>query len=210
MSERLSISVIQVGPIGTNCYILRDGAEGKEAVLVDPGDQPKRIMGALESLNAVPSAILLTHAHFDHVLGVNGIIEKYPDVKVYIAATERRMVEDFDLNEGFLRKGYVLTPDIYVQEGDVLELAGHRFEVLLTPGHTAGSCCYYEKESGSLFAGDTLFLESYGRTDFPTGSYEQIMASLKRLLTTLPEETDVYPGHGPQTTIGHEKMVEGF
>lgn len=210
MSERLSISVIQVGPIGTNCYILRDGAEGKEAVLVDPGDQPKRIMGALESLNAVPSAILLTHAHFDHVLGVNGIIEKYPDVKVYIAATERRMVEDFDLNEGFLRKGYVLTPDIYVQEGDVLELAGHRFEVLLTPGHTAGSCCYYEKESGSLFAGDTLFLESYGRTDFPTGSYEQIMASLKRLLTTLPEETDVYPGHGPQTTIGHEKRVEGF
>ena len=210
MSERLSISVIQVGPIGTNCYILRDGAEGKEAVLVDPGDQPKRIMGALESLNAVPSAILLTHAHFDHVLGVNGIIEKYPDVKVYIAATERRMVEDFDLNEGFLRKGYVLTPDIYVQEGDVLELAGHRFEVLLTPGHTAGSCCYYEKESGSLFAGDTLFLESYGRTDFPTGSYEQIMASLKRLLTTLPEETDVYPGHGLQTTIGHEKRVEGF
>ncbi len=210
MSERLSISVIQVGPIGTNCYILRDGAEGKEAVLVDPGDQPKRIMGALESLNAVPSAILLTHAHFDHVLGVNGIIEKYPDVKVYIAETERRMVEDFDLNEGFFRKGYVLTPDIYVQEGDVLELAGHRFEVLLTPGHTAGSCCYYEKESGSLFAGDTLFLESYGRTDFPTGSYEQIMASLKRLLTTLPEETDVYPGHGPQTTIGHEKMVEGF
>ncbi len=210
MSGKLWIGVMEVGPIRTNCYILRNGADSKEAVLIDPGDQPEQILAELRREGTVPTAILLTHGHFDHILAVNRICQEMPDVKVYISEAEKTLVENPDLNGGRLHPGAVIHPDVFVKEGDLLELAGLRFKVLLTPGHTAGSCCYYMEEEESLFAGDTIFRESYGRTDLPTGSYAEIMKSLERLLTELPEDTAVFPGHGPGTTIGYEKRIEGF
>ena len=198
-----------VGEIETNCYLLH--AEGaKEALIVDPGDEARRIRKKIETEGLVPVAILLTHGHFDHTLAVGTLRKMYPGIPVYACLDEKAVLTDPHLNASFMGKFEPVDADIWVKEGDELDLAGLHCKVLHTPGHTIGSICYYFEEDKVLVAGDTLFFTGFGRTDLPTGSAAQLKKSLERLLLTLPEDVIVLPGHGRTTTIGFEKSVEGL
>ena len=198
-----------VGPVQTNCYLIKNKENESKAVLIDPGDDAGRILDALKKQETEPVAILLTHGHFDHIEAVPAIKEAYPSCTLCIALAEKPMVEDPSLNADFL-DGMLILPDRYLEDGDVLEYIGKQIRVISSPGHTAGSVCYYFEEDKVLFAGDTIFLGSCGRTDLPTGDEREMFRSLEMLLTTLPGDTVVYPGHGPSTTIERERMVEGF
>ena len=150
-------------------------------------------------------AILLTHGHFDHIYAVNDL-KKRLDVPVYAYADEAVLMGDSWMNRSKAwAEAMTVKPDILLHDGDELDLAGFHIRVIHTPGHTAGSCCYYFEEEKILIAGDTLFYESYGRTDLDTGSEAAIMRSLREQLFLLPDDVEVYPGHGDSTTIGHEK-----
>ncbi len=186
MSE-IRIKTLVVGMVGTNCYLVYDH-ETKRAAVIDPGDGAGQIANMAISLGLKPEAILLTHGHFDHIMAAKDL-------------TDGRK----SLVAGYFREPYTITPDVTVKEGDELSIAGFTWKVFETPGHTIGSCCYYIEKESVLFSGDTLFAGSYGRIDFPTGSGRQIAESVRRLLSTLPDDTMVYPGHMDTTTIGFEK-----
>ncbi|MEY8355306.1 MBL fold metallo-hydrolase [Lachnospiraceae bacterium 54-53] len=199
------IKTYPVGDIGTNCYVMyREGQ--KKGVIVDPGANGDYILDMCRELSVIPEAVLLTHGHFDHIMAVDNITEAFPGAKVYAGEHEKENLADpaVNLTSGFGRS-HTVRADEYVKDGDVLSIAGISFQVLFTPGHTSGSVCYLIEEEGVLISGDTLFLESLGRTDFPTGSQPMIIRSIKERLFTLPGDTLVYPGHGNMTTISHEK-----
>ena len=155
-------------------------------------------------------AILLTHGHFDHIWGVEEIRE-LSGAKVYAYEKEKELCEDASLN---VSKGAgracVVKADQYVKDGGEITEAGITCRLLATPGHTSGSCCYYFEADKILISGDTLFQESVGRTDLPTGSMGTLVRSVKDKLFPLPDEVKVYPGHGEATTIGHEKKYNPF
>ena len=190
MSE-IRIKTLVVGMVGTNCYLVYDH-ETKRAAVIDPGDGAGQIANMAVSLGLKPEAILLTHGHFDHIMAAKELKETW-NVPIYACEKEIDVLTD------------TITPDVTVKEGDELSIAGFTWKVFETPGHTIGSCCYYIEKEEVLFSGDTLFAGSYGRTDFPTGSGRQIAESVRRLLSTLPDDTMVYPGHMDTTTIGFEK-----
>ena len=206
---QLKVSVCVVGSIGTNCFILTN-TDTKEVVLVDPGDEAETILHHALPGDEKLTAILLTHGHFDHILAVNEIKKAHPDAVVYAAEAERDLLADPRLNQGYYDPRASVKADVWVKEGDVIEAAGLSFSVIETPGHTRGSVCYYLEAEKLLFAGDTLFYRSWGRTDLPTGSDDDMEFSLARLCTTLPEDVTVLTGHGEMTTIGFEKKVKGF
>ena len=206
---KLKVSCIAVGEIETNCYLLHpEGAA--ETLIVDPGDEARRIRQRIEADELKPVAILLTHGHFDHILAVGTLRKMYPGIPVYACRDEKDVLSDPYLNASFMSRFEPVTADVWLREGDELDLAGLHFKVLQTPGHTIGSICLYFEEDKILVAGDTLFFTGFGRTDLPTGSMAQLKKSLERLLLTLPEDVIVLPGHGRTTTIGFEKSVEGF
>ena len=209
MADTKTIECFTVGHIGTNCYLLLD-EETKEAFLVDPGDEAEYLISELNRREVRLRAVLLTHGHFDHVLAVSAVKEAYPGAEVLMGERERPMAENEDLNSGFPGQHCSYAVDRYLAGGEEISLAGVTLRVLETPGHTAGSVCYYAEELGVLFAGDTLFYHSYGRYDLPTGSVRDLRESLTTLLTTLPEEVQVLPGHGRTTTIKEERIIEGF
>ena len=183
MSE-IRIKTLVVGMVGTNCYLVYDH-ETKRAAVIDPGDGAGQIANMAVSLGLKPEAILLTHGHFDHIMAAKELKETW-NVPIYACEKEIDVLTDGQksLVAGYFREPYTITPDVTVKEG---------------------SCCYYIEKESVLFSGDTLFAGSYGRTDFPTGSGRQIAESVRRLLSTLPDDTMVYPGHMDTTTIGFEK-----
>ena len=156
------------------------------------------------------AAILLTHGHFDHIWGVEEL-QKLSGARVYAYEGEKALCEDADLNVSE-RAGRPCTikADFYVKDGKEITIEGITCRLIATPGHTAGSCCYYFEDAGILFSGDTLFCESVGRTDLPTGSMSALVRSVREKLLPLPDEVKVYPGHGESTTIGHEKKYNAF
>lgn len=201
----MRIKTMVLGPVQTNCYLIYDD-ETKRGFLVDPADQSETIERACTGLGVKPEAILLTHGHGDHILAAEDLRKKY-GIPVLAGERERELLADPSLNlSAALGLGSVgLRADREVKDGEELELAGFRLKVLATPGHTKGSVCYLDEREKVLISGDTLFEESLGRTDFPTGSTKEIVDSISRVLFSLPEEIMVYPGHGDPTTIGHEK-----
>lgn len=205
----LKIGKMQLGAYQTNCYFLyRDGSD--KCILIDPADAGERIYDALAKNNLYVDAILLTHAHFDHIWGIEGVLNK-ADVKVYALDAESRLCESTRDNlSKWAGRPCTVKVDEYLHDGEERTIGGITFRVIATPGHTQGSCCFYFEEEGFLVSGDTLFLESTGRTDFPTGSMSQIVRSIREKLFCLPEDTKVYPGHGDSTTIGHEKKYNPF
>ena len=154
--------------------------------------------------------ILLTHGHFDHILGLDGLLEMF-DVPVYVHENEEELIKDPVLNQSkTYTNGYAFTRAKYVKDKDVLNLIGYSFQVIHTPGHTKGGVCYYVEEEEVLFSGDTLFYASVGRTDFPTGSTSELIRSIREKLMCLPDDTIVYPGHMGATSIGYERQQNPF
>lgn len=202
----MRIKTMVLGAVQTNCYLIYDNETGRGFV-VDPADESETIERACAGLGVKPEAVLLTHGHGDHILAAEDLRKKY-GIPVLAGEQERELLADPSLNlSAALGMGSVaLRADREVRDGEELELAGFRLKVLATPGHTKGSVCYLDEGEKVLFSGDTLFEESLGRTDFPTGSVKEIVDSISRVLFALPEEIMVYPGHGEPTTIGHEKV----
>lgn len=199
-----------VGSVSTNCYFL-ENTDTHEVILVDPGDCPFDIQNRIEDMGCHLAAILLTHGHFDHIIAVPTLKNLYEDAKIYACAAEKALLADASMNcSAMVGHTCTVEPDMLVSDGDQFEIAGLKIQVIATPGHTAGSCCYYLPDEKLLLSGDTLFEGSIGRTDFPTGNMGKIQESLKKLLNTLPEDADVFPGHGNATTIQYEKRYNPF
>ena len=203
------IDVRVLGMVATNCYLLCN-TDTKECVLIDPADNAGKISEMIEQSGCTLKGILLTHGHFDHIMAADEVRDKY-NVKVYASAEEKNTLSTPHINLGeAYGMNLSVKADIWHNDGDVLNLAGFDIKAIHTPGHTKGSCCYYLKDEGVLFSGDTVFYGSVGRTDFPGGSTAEIVRSLHKLVDSLPEETEVFPGHDASTTIGYEKRYNPF
>lgn len=202
----MKVQKVIVGRVRTNCYIV---SEGDDCVIIDPGADAELIKDFVSENKLNPKAILLTHGHFDHIMAVDAIRDFY-NIKVYAPAEEKDLLNDCRLNCSYdLSCIYETEADVYVRDGETIEVAGMPFTVIHTPGHTKGSTCYYVKVEKVLFAGDTLFFRSVGRTDLPTGNTRTLLSSLNKLME-LPEDTCVYCGHGPKTYIGSEKKENPY
>ncbi|MBQ9766374.1 MAG: MBL fold metallo-hydrolase [Lachnospiraceae bacterium] len=198
-----------LGRAGANCYFAYN-KDSKECVIIDAPGEEDRIIEELTKLSLTPVAILLTHSHFDHIGAIKGLREFY-HMPVYCHETEAELLETPALNlTALVGIGYGLKANNTLKDEEIVELAGIRIKTMHTPGHTSGCACYYLEEEGILFSGDTLFAESVGRTDFPTGSSNELVDSIVNKLFTLPDETTVYPGHNESTTIAHEKQYNRY
>ena len=193
------------GPLRENCYlVLSDQAT---AVIVDPGDDAAELIAKIKEQKVTLKAILVTHTHYDHIGAVNAIREEF-GVKSYIPKGEEDMATNKDCNLSAIYAGRAITAeaDVLVDDREVLDFGdGLRFETLLVPGHSPYSICYYMREAGCVFSGDTLFRQGIGRVDLYEGPKYDLINNIKERLLTLPEETVVFSGHGLNTTIGAEK-----
>ena len=205
----MKIEKFVLGSMGTNCYLIIN-EETKELVIIDPATCPDYVVSHIKSNGYLPKAIFLTHAHFDHVMGIDGWVKEF-DIPVYLHEDEKQILEDPRLNlSGVFGTDYSYNKASCLQDKQILELAGFKFKVIHTPGHTAGGCCYYEEAEAVLFSGDTLFCQSVGRSDFPTGSMSTLVRSIKEKLFCLPDDVMVYPGHNDVTCIADEKVYNPF
>ncbi|OHE58039.1 MAG: MBL fold metallo-hydrolase [Thermodesulfovibrio sp. RBG_19FT_COMBO_42_12] len=201
------IKKLAVGPLESNCFIIAD-ENTKEVLVIDPGDEPDRILDLINENNYNVKYIVCTHAHFDHV-GAVPDLKKETGAKIVIHRDESEIYKN-TADQAALW-GYELDPlpepDMLASEGDKLEIGDLIFEIIHTPGHSPGGICLYGE--GILIAGDTLFAGSVGRTDFYGGDMEKLKSSFKRLMS-LSDEVRVLPGHGPESTIGKEKSDNFF
>ena len=202
--------ILPVGPLQCNCSIFGDETSG-EALVIDPGDEVERIQEALARHGLKVKAIVVTHAHLDHVGGAQKL-KASTGAPVYMNAADQQLLAMLDAQAAWLGMRAPERPDIDVdaREGEALELGGAQFRVLHTPGHTPGSISLWIPTEGKVIAGDTLFRDSIGRTDLPGGDGRRILASIRDKLLALPEETLVFPGHGEDTSIGREKEFNYF
>ena len=205
----MKIEKFVLGSCGTNCYMIIN-EETKEMIIVDPATCPDYLVSHVKSNGYLPKAIFITHGHFDHVMGIDGWVKEY-DIPVYIHEDEKRIIEDASLNlSALFGQSYTYTKVTCLKDKETIDVAGYQFQVIHTPGHTCGGCCYYCEEKQILMSGDTLFYQSVGRSDFPTGSMSTLVRSIKDKLFCLPEEVVVYPGHMDTTSIVDEKMYNPF
>lgn len=199
---------LAVGPFQSNCYILADGAGGP-AVVVDPGDEARRILSVIRSRSLTVSHILLTHGHLDHIGAVRAVKEA-TGAAVCIHPLDAPMLDspEQNLSAGSGRPVTAPGPDRLLEEGDELQVGGLRIRVLHTPGHTPGGVCLLLDDR--ILSGDTLFAGTIGRSDFPGGDMDQLLASIRAKLLPLPDDLLVYPGHGDATAIGEERQGNPF
>ena len=194
-----------LGEMETNCYVLGN-SETKEAYVFDPGAEPEAVLRLLQQERLEFSGIILTHGHFDHILAVDELVaEVGPQLPIYAGEEEKEVFQN-----GNYTLCYMVGQTSLLKDGDILEICGTKVKCLHTPGHTCGGMSYYIADKSWLIAGDTLFQGSIGRTDFPTGSYQVLADSIKKKIYTLPDYTIVFPGHGPSTTVGEEKVCNMF
>jgi glyoxylase-like metal-dependent hydrolase (beta-lactamase superfamily II) len=201
------VNRFELGPIGTNCYVVRADDSAAEAVVVDPGAEAARVVDELGALGARCAAILITHGHWDH-LGAVADLADATGAPVHMAEEERALLEDvnsFAPPELDLRS---YTPDVLLQGDETLELAGMSFQTLRVPGHSPAHLAYYT--DGALFSGDVVFAGSVGRTDLPGADWDTLVESIRMLADRFPPETVIYSGHGPRTTLGAELARNPF
>ena len=209
----MNVECIVLGEYQTNCYIVRREQAGKDCLVIDTGLDGETLIRYLQENGLNPTDVILTHGHIDHIYGLRGLESNYPEIKVHIHKLDADMLTDADMNMSALTAGaFAVKPaDELLEDNDTVKAAGMDFRVIHTPGHTAGGICLYCENYHTLFSGDTLFADSVGRTDLPPyGSMEQLIKSIKEKLLILPDETKVYPGHGPETTIGREKAYNQY
>ncbi len=207
---KIQISSLTVGALAVNCWLVTN-EDTKETLVIDPGEEAERIKAYAEQKGFQIRYILLTHGHADHMGGVEALkaLTKAP---VCALRQEEAMLLDagMNLSPEINYRPITVKADEFFEDGQKVTLCGITLEVLYTPGHTPGGCCFYCKEAGCVFSGDTLFQGSVGRSDFPGGSMSKLVRSVREKLLVLPEETVVYPGHGERTTIGYEKKYNPF
>jgi hydroxyacylglutathione hydrolase len=198
------VDPMPLGPIGTNCYLVRATRGASEAVVVDPSGDAATIRLELARMGARCAAILITHGHWDHLLGVADLAEG-TGAPVHMAEDERSLLEEPPTAQVAIR---AWTPEVLLDGGEMLELAGVSFDVLQVPGHSPAHLAYAFE--GGVLSGDVLFAGSVGRTDLPGASWETLLDSIRLLVDRCPPETIVYPGHGPTTTLGTELARNPF
>jgi hydroxyacylglutathione hydrolase len=204
----LVVDSFELGPIGTNCHVVRSERGAKEAAVVDPSGDAAAIRLELAGMGATCAGILVTHSHWDHILGLADLAEG-TGVTVYGPAGEVDVLErptEYFAGLGVSMRGW--KPDTLLAGGETIEVAGISFEVVAVPGHSPGHLAYYA--DGALLSGDVLFAGSVGRTDLPRGDWDELLASIRALADRFPPETVVYPGHGPATTLGVELQRNPF
>lgn len=203
----LNIKIFPVNPLEENCYVVSD--ETKKCVIIDCGafskDEQDAIIDYIKTENLEPVHLLATHGHFDHNLGVDAMYKAF-GLKLEINRQDERQVREIAQQASSMTGMVVnIVPQLgdFISANDEIAFGNHKLKAIATPGHSMGGMCFYCEDEKALFAGDTLFCQSIGRTDLPGGSMFMIINSL-RYLCQLPDDTVVYPGHGPKTTIGYE------
>lgn len=206
----MRITNLPSGALQANTYLAVD-EKTNEGFIVDPGGYNKVLTKEVRDNDVKIKYIILTHGHSDHICGVNEHKAEFPDAKIVAYKDEEAMLENPNLNQspGF-GVPYSTKADILVSDGDELKVGDVTLKFIHTSGHTEGGMCIYVKEAKALFSGDTLFRQSIGRTDFPGGSYKEIMDSIRKKLFLLPDDTNVFPGHMGTTSIGFEKENNPF
>ena len=206
----LSLSRFTVGPLQENCYLLFD-PNSKDAVFIDPGEEADRLLTVLKQEGLTLKAIWLTHAHFDHIGAVEDICAVH-DVPVLLHSADFQLYENafkaaklWDIP--FKQPSVKPSP---IKDNETLELSGTNVSCLFTPGHAPGHIAFYVASQNFVLAGDALFQGSIGRTDLPGANHDELITSIKTKLLTLPDETTVYPGHGPETSLALEKQYNPF
>ena len=204
-----SIKSVVVGPVDVNCYVLKDKATGKGAV-IDPGGHVERIMSLINDMKADIAEIIITHGHFDHIGALDelrnavGCGASIHELDAEMLLKSRKNLSIFMGTDASFRPAERLLKD-----GDVIRFGESFLKVIHTPGHTAGGICLYDGDK-VLFSGDTLFAGSVGRSDFPGGNHYQLIESVVKALAEVKDETVVYPGHGPETGMGYERKTNPF
>lgn len=208
----MKIDRLILGAYQTNCYVLRNSETATDCLIIDPGLEAGDLLDFLDQHKLNPVAVALTHGHVDHMAGVATLRQGYPNIKVYIHRLDAKMLTEPRHNLSALAGVMFRTEpaDVAIEDESTIEEAGIKLDVLHTPGHTPGGICLYAKDEGIVFTNDTLFADSIGRSDFPGGSMAQLVSNIKDRLFTLADDTRVYPGHGPETTIAHEKAHNPF
>jgi glyoxylase-like metal-dependent hydrolase (beta-lactamase superfamily II) len=198
------LHTVQVGITQTNCYVA-GCEETREGVVIDPGGHPERILAAIKKSGLTIRYVLNTHCHFDH-MGANAAIVAATGAPLALHPAELPLLQACGGAKWF---GVLVEesplPDVELADGQVLEVGRLHFQVLFVPGHSPGGVAFYEAHEGVVFDGDVLFADGVGRTDLPGGDWDTLMRSIHEVLFALPDETAVYSGHGPETTVGQEK-----
>ena len=199
---------VVVGALETNCYLVYS-EDSLECVLVDPGADPKKIFAAVAELELKPVLLVNTHGHIDHI-GANKDVKDHYDIPLFIHAADAPMLQSQVQSEiAFLLNAHPSPePDGFLEEGQEIKFGNSQLKVVATPGHSPGSISL--KGDGCLFSGDTLFYGGVGRTDLPGGSWDELVDSIRSQIFVLPDDTVVYPGHGPATTVGQEKDINPY
>jgi hydroxyacylglutathione hydrolase len=206
----LEVRVFTVGPVQENCFLFRH-EQSDRALIVDPGEEAPRILGAVEELGLTVEAVLVTHCHFDHI-GAVAPVANATGAPVYVSEIEKPVLADIMSYVPWAGFGPYESyeADHTLKGGETLRLAGFEIEVLFTPGHSPGHLTYSIRDAQAIFSGDVLFQGSVGRTDLPGGDWDTLLASIASLVDSLPPETEVYPGHMGATTLGAERRTNPF
>lgn len=211
MTNSLMVKRTTLGDYGTNCYVVHR-RDGSTCWIVDAGFEPTQLTNYIARKNLTVEKIVLTHAHFDHIGGLALLHERWPEAPILIHEDEAGHLTDPLLNLSAMTGAPVVAPQAtdLLEHGQTLELDGLTFHIRHTPGHSPGGVCLHQPEHQTAIVGDTLFAGSIGRHDFPMSDGRLLIKSIQEQLLTLPDETIVRPGHGPQTTIGQERATNPF